>query len=145
MSEIQKDHSEIKDKLHICTEIMENLSNQKCRFSHWLFSQNIQITDWIGEYTYIWDRAQAANGNVNKYNYTTQSNYPDVESDCDIDSILLFLISCDFDYLLSLYSMSQMNLDIDFMDYIYEMYDDDIENSDCNIKAKTIFESLIGG
>ena len=39
MSEIQKDHSEIKDKLHICTEIMENLSLISEDPSFWISEQ----------------------------------------------------------------------------------------------------------
>lgn len=49
-------------------------------------------------------------------------------------------MSCDFDYLLPLYSMSQMNLDTCFINDFNDMYED---NDD--LKAKTIFESFIGG
>ena len=131
---IQKANLEIEDKLCICREIMENLSKQKYRA--WLFSQNIQITDWIHIYTYIWDLTHVMNGNDT--NYTSQHNYPDPESDHDIKNIFLFLISCDFDYLLPLYSMSQMNLDTCFINDINDMFEDD-DNK--NLKAKIIFES----
>ena len=132
MTHIQKARLEVEDKLPICTEIMENLSNHPYRVS--LFTQNIQITDWIGTYTSIWGSVQWLNGNVDTY--SVQDNYPNPSSDHDTKSILLFLISCDFDYLLPLYSMSQMNLDIDF---INDLFDDDY------LKAKAIFESFTGG
>lgn len=133
--EIQKALLGIKDKLHICTKIVENLANQKCHYSTGIMTQNVRITDWIGTYTYI----------QGTHDYMWERNYPDAGSDNDIESILIFLLSCDFDYLLPLYSMSQMDLSIYFINDLDDIFDVPFDDNDQTMKAKAMFESLMGG
>ena len=94
MTHIQKARLEVeRETTYLYLKIMENLSNHPYRVS--LFTQNIQITDWIGRHTTsIWESVQWLNGNVDTY--SVQDNYPNPSSDHDTKSILLFLISCDF-------------------------------------------------
>ena len=135
--EIQKSLLGIKDKLHICTKIVENLANQKCYLQQWINIQNVRITDSnLETYTYIQGTQLTTCGSV---------IIRMLEAITDIESILIFLLSCDFDYLLPLYSMSQMDLSIYFINDLDDIFDVPFDDNDQTMKAKAMFEYLMGG